>query len=143
MAERPVDRGREIFRRTLDRDPTGFVARNGWATGIWSKCSPRWDTRGPKTITRSAIWRAAAELVAGHHLGHPQRVAQAKGLWGCPLLLRLTQSMPQLRIAMHPFDFDHPDVIASIARIVAQAMQVREQAFYPELLAADDMARAA
>ena len=26
VAERPVGRGREIFRRTLDRDPTGFVA---------------------------------------------------------------------------------------------------------------------
>ncbi len=30
-------------------------------------------------------------------------------LWGCPLLLRLTRSMPFLRIAMHPFDFDHPE----------------------------------
>jgi hypothetical protein len=51
--------------------------------------------------------------------------------------------MPLLRIAMHPFDFDHPEVIGSIERIVARARQVREQAFYPELLAAGDMVRAA
>ena len=64
-------------------------------------------------------------------------------LWGCPLLLRMTGSMPLMRVAMHPFDFDHPDVIASIERIVARVKQTRQQAFYPELLAADDMVRAA
>jgi hypothetical protein len=43
---------------------------------------------------------------------------------------------------MHPFDFDHPAVVDSIARIVDRALKARRQAFYPELLSAKTCAAA-
>jgi hypothetical protein len=137
-------RGREVFRRTLDRDPTGFIAPkwmgNRQLVEILTEMGYSW-TEDDHSLCHLASGRRRWSPVITWVTRSAWRKRAA--LWGCPLLLRLTQSMPLLRIAMHPFDFDHPEVIASIARIVAQARQVREQAFYPELLAADDMVRAA
>jgi hypothetical protein len=39
-----------------------------------------------------------------------------------------------VRIAIHPFDFDHPQIVASIENIVRRAIDTRQQAFYDELL---------
>jgi hypothetical protein len=31
-----------------------------------------------------------------------------------------------LRVAMHPFDFDHPETVANIEKVVRQALAERE-----------------
>ncbi|HEX4146097.1 MAG TPA: DUF2334 domain-containing protein [Pirellulales bacterium] len=137
-------RGREVFRRTLDRDPTGFIApkwtANRHLVEVLTELGYSW-TEDDHSLCHLASGRRQWSPVITWATRSTWR--KQLSLWGCPLLLHLTQSMPLLRVAMHPFDFDHADVIASIGRIVAHATQVREQAFYPELLAADDMVRAA
>jgi uncharacterized protein len=126
--------GREIFRRVLEREPTGFVAPkwmgNQHLVEILTELGYSWTeddhslcnlAGGPRRWSPVITW--ATRSVWRKQLS----------LWGCPLVLRLTRSMPLLRIAMHPFDFDHRETVASIERIVTQARRVRQQAFYPEL----------
>ena len=47
----------------------------------------------------------------------------------CPLLARLFASAPRLRVATHPFDFDHPATVRSIRGVLARLLAAREQAF--------------
>jgi hypothetical protein len=136
--------GREVFRRTLDREPNGFIA-------------PKWMGTRHLTEVLAELGYAWTEddhslcnLASGQRRWSPVITWATRSVWrkqmsllGCPLLERLTSSMPLLRIAMHPFDFDHPEVIRSISRIIDRAKRAREQAFYPELLAADHGVRAA
>jgi len=137
-------RGREVYRSTLDQEPSGFIAPkwmgNRHLAEILAELGYAWtedDHSLCNLDTGGRRWSPVVTWVT--------RVAWRKrlALWGCPLLVRLTQSMPLLRIAMHPFDFDHPDVVNSIEGIVTHARQAREQAFYPELLAAGEQVRAA
>lgn len=51
---------------------------------------------------------------------------------GTPVLERLWRSEPVIRVACHPFDFDHPDTVNSIKRIFTKVMQHHEQSFYHE-----------
>ena len=43
-----------------------------------------------------------------------------------PLLSRLWSRQPLLRMAIHPFDFDHPNVVASIRALLTSLLSVRE-----------------
>jgi hypothetical protein len=38
-----------------------------------------------------------------------------------------------LRVAMHPFDFDHPETIAGIRAALGRALRGRDQAFVEDL----------
>ena len=60
VAARPADPAdaKSSAARSIASRPVSS-RRNGWATGTWSKFSPSWDTPGPRTITRFAIWPAA------------------------------------------------------------------------------------
>jgi predicted deacetylase len=137
-------KGREVFRRTLDREPSGFIAPKWQGTRqlveILTELGYTWTEDDHSLYNLASNRRRWSPVVTWvtRSLWRKQL-----GLLGCPLLERLTRSMPLLRIAMHPFDFDHPDVIRSIARIIERARRDREQAFYPELLAADQTVRAA
>ena len=51
----------------------------------------------------------------------------------CPLLARLFGASPYLRVAMHPFDFDHPATVRSIRSVLEYLKPGREQAFPTEL----------
>jgi uncharacterized protein len=137
-------KGREVFRRTLDREPSGFIAPkwmgNRHMVEILTQLGYSW-TEDDHSLCHLASGRRRWSPVITWVTRSIWR--KQLGLWGCPLLQRMTRSMPLLRIAMHPFDFDHPDVIASIEKIVAQAKRNREQAFYPELISADQAVRAA
>ncbi len=128
-------RGSEVFRRCLGFDPPGFVA-------------PKWMGSPhlvPALEDLGFQWTEDDRSI--RHLSQERRFAspvitwatrswwrKQSSLWGCPVLFSLWRPAGLLRIAMHPFDFDHPAVIDSIARIVAAALETRTQAFYPELL---------
>ena len=58
-------------------------------------------------------------------------------IYGCPLLLRRYRDAPLLRIAVHPFDFDHPETIATIEHVVTRAVAAREQMAYDDTLFGD------
>lgn len=53
--------------------------------------------------------------------------------YGCPLLYRIFNSKSIIRLAVHPFDFDHPSTIRSIEKVISNVINKREQLFYTEL----------
>ncbi len=52
---------------------------------------------------------------------------------GCPILNRWWSGKDLLRIALHPFDFDHPATINSIEKVIKTALNKREPILYTEL----------
>jgi len=52
---------------------------------------------------------------------------------GCPLLLRLYSGRELIRIAVHPYDFDHPLIMKSMDVIVKKAVAEREAILYRDL----------
>jgi predicted deacetylase len=52
---------------------------------------------------------------------------------GCPILNRWWSGKNLLRIALHPFDFDHPATINSIEKVIKDALNRREPILYNEL----------
>ncbi|UCH92891.1 MAG: DUF2334 domain-containing protein [Candidatus Aminicenantes bacterium] len=52
---------------------------------------------------------------------------------GCPILNCWWSGKTLLRIALHPFDFDHPATIHSIEKIIKDALNQREPILYQEL----------
>lgn len=51
---------------------------------------------------------------------------------GCPLLSRFWSGKDLVRIALHPFDFDHPATIKSIENVIKDALNKREPILYRE-----------
>jgi predicted deacetylase len=52
---------------------------------------------------------------------------------GCPVLNRWWSGRDLVRIALHPFDFDHPATINSIEKVIKDALTKREAILYKEL----------
>ena len=52
---------------------------------------------------------------------------------GCPILNRWWSGKNLVRIALHPFDFDHPATINSIEKVIKTALNKREPILYKEL----------
>lgn len=131
-----VDRGREIFCRTLEHKPTGFVPPKWVSSHLLLKELNRlqfeWteDQHWLRDLSRGLVFRSPVITWATRSWWRKQT-----SLWGCPLLSLLGSQFPLLRIAVHPFDFDHPQIITSIARIVRRSLEGRQQAFYHELRA--------
>ncbi len=127
--------GRAVFRRCLGMEPAGFVAPKWMGNRnldlALDELGFEWteDDRSIHAIRAGRKFSAPAITWATRSWWRKQ-----SSLWGCPLLAALWQRTPLVRIALHPFDFDHPAVVASIARIVDKALSTRRQAFYPELL---------
>lgn len=48
----------------------------------------------------------------------------------CPLLAHFWSNHKVIRIAIHPFDFDHPDTVTSIGKIIRKVVKRRQQLFY-------------
>lgn len=51
----------------------------------------------------------------------------------CPALLGLWRNEPAIRIALHPFDFDHPRTVESITRVLDAAVGTRRGVGHAEL----------
>jgi predicted deacetylase len=129
-----LEAGRAAFRACLDREPEGFVAPawlfNPALPGLLREMGFRF------TEDQRRMYR----VDTGARLDSPV-ITWATRTWlrkygslaVCPLLLRLWSRVPVLRVAMHPFDFDHPATVASIRTVLAAALKGREQAFASDL----------
>jgi predicted deacetylase len=126
--------GRDVFRACLGRDPIGFVA-------------PAWlfNAELPLVLREQGFrftedQRRMYRVDTGARLSSPV-ITWATRTWlrkygsliVCPILLRLWSRAPVLRLAMHPFDFDHPATVASIRAVLISALRYREQAFAEDL----------
>ncbi len=52
---------------------------------------------------------------------------------GCPLLSRWWGVRDLVRVAVHPYDFDHPATIKSIEKVITDVLGKRDSIFYKEL----------
>jgi uncharacterized protein len=129
-----LEAGRAAFRACLDRDPVGFVAP-AW---LFNAALPGVLREQGFLFTEDQ--RRMYRVDTGARLDSPV-ITWATRTWlrkygslaVCPLLLRLWSAAPVLRIAMHPFDFDHPETVAGIRRVLARALRERQQACAEDL----------
>jgi uncharacterized protein len=126
--------GIDSFRRCLRSDPTGFVAP-AWLFN--SALPPLLKEMGFRyTEDHRRIYR----VDTGSRLESPvitwaTRTFLRKygSLIVCPALARLWSNAPVLRVAMHPFDFDHASTTANIKAVLRKVMKGREQVFSGDL----------
>lgn len=132
-----LERGCQILEAFLGSRPTGFVA-------------PKWTFQQrllPALKERNFAWtesyRWISHLPSGTRWPSPvvtwatrTRWRKLISLWGAPLWARLWQGSSLLRIAVHPFDFDHPQIVQGIDHVVKQAVRHREQVHYRDILPA-------
>lgn len=131
---RKLEAGRAAFRACLDADPIGFVAPawlfNPALPGLLREMGFRHteDQRRMYRVDTGARLDSPVITWATRTL-----LRKYGSLVVCPLLLRAWSRVPVLRVAMHPFDFDHPETVASIRSVLGKALREREQAFAGEL----------
>lgn len=131
-----IERGAEVFERCLGTRPRGFVP-------------PAWlynESIDP------ALRAHGLRFFEDHHRVydfHAERSFDAPvvtwatrtplrkwtSILGTPALRWAWRNRPALRLAVHPFDFDHPETVASIRRVWRAAMAGRTQGFYEEVAA--------
>lgn len=125
-----LEHGRQVFRSCLQVDPLGFVA-------------PAWlfNSNLPAALLQQGIrytenHHTLFDLVSGGTLPSPVITWATRSLlrkYGsllvCPIQAKLWRSTPVLRVAMHPFDFDHSATVASIRSVLTGLLQSRDQIF--------------
>jgi predicted deacetylase len=131
---RKLEAGKRVFRDCLQADPIGFVA-------------PAWlfNASLPPLLKESGFrytedHRRIYQVEKGAQLDSPvitwaTRTFLRKygSLAVCPALARLWAGKPVLRVAMHPFDFDHGSTTANIRAVLRHAMRGRDQVFSSDL----------
>ncbi len=134
--ERRLDHGLECFKKwTGDTHPAGFVAP-AWLYNkhlvpllkqravLWTEDhhSLVWVEEDRRFTVPVITW---ATRTPGRLIG---------SLLVCPIQLRLWLNRPLIRIAVHPFDFDHAATIRSIEHVVRRALEGRKTLAYKDLV---------
>lgn len=127
---RKLTAGKEAFRACLGQDPLGFVAPawlfNAALPGVLKEMGFRY------TEDHRRIYRVdtGAELASPVITWATRTWLRKYGsLLVCPALSRWWAHTPVLRVAMHPFDFDHPETVANIKSVLRRVLALREQVF--------------
>lgn len=132
--KRKLKAGRESFRACLGREPVGFVAP-AWLFN--ADLAPALKGLGFRfTEDQRRMYRVdtGARLESPVITWATRTFLRKYGsLVVCPLLARLWSDAQVLRVAMHPFDFDHPETVRSIRAVLRRVMRGREQAFAADL----------
>ncbi len=129
-----LETGMEVYRACIGRGPDGFVAP-AWLFN--ENLIPELNAKGvlvtedQRRIYRCDSGRSLSSPVVTWATRTPLR--KYGSLAVCPILARLWSKAPILRIAMHPFDFDHPATVASIRSVLQYALRDREQVFSEHL----------
>jgi predicted deacetylase len=123
-----IEKGRAVFETCLNHRPTGFVAP---AFLYGPELLPLLAELG---FDYTENHRMLFRLDLGRQLRAPvvtwaTRTLTRKlgSIAAAPLLARLWAREPVLRVAIHPFDFDHPETVANIRRVLSQALSERRQ----------------
>jgi predicted deacetylase len=129
-------RGRDVFRAVVGAEPEGFVAPAWLYTPVLppllASLGFRWtedhravhDLRGTSLRAPVITWATRTAF------------RRRTSVLGTPLLWRLWKHRPLVRLAVHPFDFDHADTAESIRRVWRRALAGGRQRGYDEVLSA-------
>lgn len=131
-----LSRGVDVFRAVLGARPDGFVAPAWLYTAALPSLLRAAGIRWTESH-RALVDLSTAKTIASPVITWATRTPFRKwtSVRGTPLLLRLWRGRPLLRLAVHPFDFDHPDSTASIRRVWSAALAGGTQRFYDDVLA--------
>jgi predicted deacetylase len=132
--EERLERGRAVFRAVVGCEPAGFVAPAWLQTPVLAPLLRRMGFAW--TEDRRAVVALAAERTVPAPVitwATRTRLRRASSIAGTPLLLRLGSRSPLLRLAVHPFDFDHPRTVASIRRVWSAAFARGSQRWYEDV----------
>jgi predicted deacetylase len=131
--------GRAAFRHCLHDEPRGFVAP-AWLFN--EHLPPLLKELG---FQRTEDHRRIYSLDKDRSLWSPvitwatrTTVLKYGSIAVASMLSRLWSVAAVLRVAIHPFDFDHTQTVASIRKVLEHAMRVRQQCFCDELDFGDD-----
>jgi uncharacterized protein len=129
-----VEAGRQVFRDCLQAEPEGFVAP-AWLFN--SELRPELKNQGIRfTEDHGRLYKMdSSQTLNSPVITWATRTVIRKygSLVVCPLLARIWSAAPVLRVAMHPFDFDHSRTIANICKVLARLQKLRAQSFCSEL----------
>lgn len=132
--KRRLEAGLASFRTCLGSEPEGFVAP-AW---LFNAHLPR--LLGEIGIRHTEDHRRLYRTDTGVSLPSPvitwatrTLIRKYGSLVVCPMLARLFGAAPYLRVAMHPFDFDHPATVRSIRSVLEYLKPGRDQSFPTEL----------
>jgi predicted deacetylase len=121
-----VRSGLKTFRQVLGTDPAGFVPpawlHNKYLNDILSELGiPLWESHHGlyRSYDRKAL-RAPVITWATRSL-----MRRKSSLLACPFLSRHWRREPLLRVAVHPYDFDWPEIRRSIARVLLPLLSRR------------------
>jgi hypothetical protein len=133
--ERRLDRGLECFKKlTGDALPPGFIAPawlyNKHLVPLLKQRTVLWTENH-----HGLVWVEEDQLFSVPVITWATRTPGRLigSLLVCPIQLRLWLQRPLIRIAVHPFDFEHAATIRSIENVVKRALEVRETLAYKDL----------
>lgn len=129
-----INLGKEVFESCLGITPRGFVAP------AWLFNSLLLRILKVHGFEYTEDHRLLYQVVSGARLSSPV-ITWATRTWlrkygsliVCPTLARVWARAPVLRIALHPHDFDHPETIANIKKVIRYVLKQREQIFWSQL----------
>ena len=131
-----ITEGRRVFERCLGREVRGFVAP-AW---LFNKdlIEVLRETGFQYTESYGRIFMLAdGSSIRSPVITWATRTPLLK--WGsiaaAPILARLWSPEPMLRVALHPFDFDHPEVVASIRGLLTRLLRMRRPSVWTDAAA--------
>ena len=132
--KRRIQAGIASFRSVLGADPEGFVAPAWLFNAHLAPLLKGFGIRHSEDHRRLYCTDNGASLPSPVITWATRTAIRKYGsLLVCPLLARIFGGAPYLRVAMHPFDFDHPATVRSIRAVLEYLAPGREQAFPTEL----------
>jgi predicted deacetylase len=130
-----IQQGRRSFVRHLEVTPEGFIAPAWLYNEHLFACLKELGFLFTENHRRIQL------LSRSRYLYAPVITWATRTLWRkyssqliCPVLSRIWSGQKVIRIAMHPFDFDHPSTVASIRKVISGAIKYRKQAIYSQLV---------
>lgn len=130
-----LEKGREVFRKCLGADPEGFVAPAWLFNAALRPALKELGFRNTEDHRRIYQVQTCASIASPVITWATRTVLRKYGsLVVCPALARLWSKEPVLRVAMHPFDFDHAATVANIRSVLGREIKRREQVSAAELV---------
>lgn len=137
-----IQQGRKSFVRHFKNEPRGFIAP-AW---LYNKHLAACLKASGFLFTENH--RGIQILPRDRHFYTPVITWATRTLWRkyssqliCPVLGRIWSGRKVIRIAMHPFDFDHAGTVASIRKVISGVLKHRKQAHYTHLISSEKLGR--
>ncbi len=124
---RRIQEGLAVFRRCLQCEPAGFVAP------AWLFNRHLFPLLRDSGLLYSEDHSRIFSVATGESLTSPVVTWATRSWWrkrgsiiAAPLLAHYWRKEAIVRVAMHPFDFDHPETVDSISRTLSEFLTLRD-----------------